>query len=173
MACNNTTEVVSCDESYSIYIQIMYIYVLSPLITFGLVGNFISLLVFHVQRRKNGSKTLGLLICLAIADSLYLITNIFSRIFPTISKYIYLGKKLTWSLHFRPYFTVLAATFQAFAVYMVFAVTLHRYLIVTKPLIANIWMTGKNTISMVLGLFLFSIVLNIPRFFELHVEMIW
>ena len=169
MACDNTTEIGYCDESYPVYIQIMYIYVLSVLIVVGLSGNFVSLLVFEIQRRNKGSKTLGLLICLAVADSLFLSSNIFSRMLPTISKYVYLGQELAWSVHIRPYFTAMASIFQAFAAYMVFAVTLHRYLIITKPLVANIWMSGRKMVAMVLGLFLFSVGFNIPRFFELHV----
>ena len=69
MACDNTTEIRYCDESYPVYIQIMYIYVLSVLIVVGFSGNFVSLLVFEIQRRNKGSKTLGLLICLVVADS--------------------------------------------------------------------------------------------------------
>ena len=170
MACDNTTEIRYCDESYPVYIQIMYIYVLSVLIVVGFSGNFVSLLVFEIQRRNKGSKTLGLLICLAVADSLFLSSNIFSHMLPTISKYVYLGQELAWSIHIRPYFTAMASIFQAFAAYMVFAVTLHRYLIITKPLVANIWMSGRKMAAMVLGLFLFSVGFNIPRFFELHVS---
>ena len=169
MVCNITSEIRYCDESYPMYIQIMYIYVLSIIITVGLSGNVVSLFVFEIQRRNKGSKTLGLLICLAIADSLFLSSNIFSRMLPTISKYVYLGEELAWSIYVRPTFTALASIFQAFAAYMVFAVTLHRYLIITNPLKVNIWLSGRKTAGLVLGLLLFSIIFNIPRFFELHV----
>ena len=169
MVCNITSTIRYCDEGYPVYIQIMYIYVLSVILAVGFSGNVTSLVVFEIQRRNKGSKTLSLLICLATADSLYLFTNIFSRMLPTISKYIYLGEELTWAIYVKPYFTALASIFQAFAAYMVFAVTLHRYLIITKPLKANIWMSGRKVVGLVVGLLLFSIAFNIPRFFELHV----
>ncbi len=148
----------------------MYIYLLGALVPVGIFGNVLSFCVFEIQRRRKGSKTLVLLMCLAFADTLYLLSNIFSRMLPTISKYVYLGEELAWSIHIRPYWTALASIFQAFASYMVLAVTLHRYVIVAKPLKANLWMNKRNTAALVLGLFLFSVAFNIPRFFELHVE---
>lgn len=172
MECMNSSgEVRHCDENYPIYMEIMYIYILSVVIVFGLSGNLVSLFVFDIQRRRKGSKTLILLICLAVADSLFLTSNVFSRTLPTISKYIYLGEELAWSIYVRPYFTALSSIFQAFASYMVVAVTLHRYVIITKPLKANIWMSGRKTAGLVIGLALFAIVFNIPRFFELHVVL--
>ena len=169
MSCLNATE-VNCDEVYYAYVPAMYIYVLIVIIVFGLSGNFLSLIVFEAQRRGKGPATLGLLTCLAIADSLYLISNIFSRLLPTLSKYVYLGEQLLWSMEIRPYCTVWASIFQAFSAFMVFFVTLHRYLIIAKPLQANIWMSKKKISVIVIGIFLFSIAFNIPRFFELHIS---
>ena len=77
----------------------MYIYILSILVSFGLSGNCISLIIFKIQRRRKGPTTLVLLICLVVADSLYLTTNIFSRMLPTFSTYLYLGEKLKWFLY--------------------------------------------------------------------------
>ena len=162
MACDNSTEIRYCDENYPVYIQIMYIYVLSVLIVVGLSGNFISLLVFEIQRGNKGSKTLGLLICFAVADSLFLSSNISVACYQQFQSMFIWARELAWSIHIRPYFTAMASIFQAFAAYMVFAVTLHRYLIITKPLVANIWMSGRKMAAMVLGLFLFSIGFNIP-----------
>ena len=110
MSCLNATE-VNCDEVYYAYVPAMYIYVLVVIIVFGLSGNFLSLIVFEAQRRGKGPATLGLLTCLAIADSLYLISNIFSRLLPTLSKYVYLGEQLLWSMEIRPYCTVWASIF--------------------------------------------------------------
>ncbi len=163
------TDMRYCNQNYPVYIQVMYIYLLSPIVAFGFTGNMLSALVFEIQRRRKGSKTLILLICLAIADSLYLLSNIFSRLLPTISKYVYLGQHLAWSLHVRPTFTALASIFQAFAAYMVFAVTLHKYLIITKPLQLTVWTSSRKVAGLVIFLLLFSIAFNIPRFFELHV----
>ena len=169
MACNKTEDIWECEEHYPTFMQVMYIYVLSILLAFGLSGNVLSLIVFEIQRQRKGSKTLVLLICLAIADSLYLLSSIFSRMLPTLSKYVYLGEQLYWSMEVKSYSTAFASIFQAFAAYMVLAVTFHRYLIVTKPLQVHIWMSGKNTTCLILGVLTFSVAFNIPRFFELTV----
>ncbi len=117
-----------CDEVYPIYMQIMYIYILSILIALGTLGNLISLKDFLVQIRRKGRRSLVLLIALAVADSLYLFSSIFSRILPTISKYVFIGEHLSWSIYIRPYATVIASMFQIFASYMVLSVTLQRYI---------------------------------------------
>ena len=147
----------------------MYVYVLSFLLLFGFSGNFLSLIVFEIQRRRNGPTTLGLLICLAVSDNLYLLSNIFSRLLPTLSQYIFLGEQLLWATEIRPYSTVCAGICQAFSACMLGIVTLHRYLIITKPIKANIWMSTKKAACLVIAAFLLSIVLHIPRFFELHI----
>ena len=154
-----------------IYIQVMYIYILIVMIWLGLLGNVMSFIVFALQRRQKAQKmtpnTVGLLMCLAAADSLFLISNIFSRVLPTISKYIYLGEKLKWSLLIRSYSTIWASIFQGFATFLVFVVTLHIYFIVTHP--AKAKMCTSRTKFLVPGILLFSISYNIPRFFELTV----
>ena len=141
------------------------------MIWFGFLGNVMSLIVFALQRRRKAEKrtpnTVGLLMCLAAADSLFLISNIFSRVLPTISKYIYLGEKLKWSLLIRSYSTIWASIFQGFATFLVFTVTLHIYFIVTDP--AKAKMCTSRTTFLVPGILLFSISYNIPRFFELTV----
>ncbi len=168
--CVNSSEIRYCDQSYPTYIQIMYIYILSPLIGFGVLGNLISLTIFLIQLRRKEGRSLTLLIALAVADSLYLLSSIFSRLLPTISKYIYIGQYLEWSIYIRPYATAMASILQAFASYMVLSVTLQRYILIKKPLQSGAWLSMRKMIILILGPLLLSIGFNIPRFFELHVE---
>ena len=169
MGCANKTD-LNCDEIYALYVPIMYVYVLSFLLLIGFSGNFLSLIVFEIQRRRRkGPATLSLLICLAVSDNLYLLSNIFSRLLPTLSQYIFLGEQLLWAMEIKPYSTVCAGICQAFSACMLGIVTLHRYLIITRPIRANIWMSTKKVACLVIAAFLISIVLHIPRFFELHI----
>ena len=171
MICNITEDVWECDNYYPTFMQIMYIYVLGMILIFGFLGNILSLTIFEIQRRRKGSTTLVLLSFLCIADTLYLLSSIFSRMLPTISKYVYLGRHLAWSMHEKDWATAFASIFQAFAAYMVVVVTLHRYIIVTKPLEAHLWMSKRNTLLLVVVVFFFSIGFNIPRFFELTIKI--
>ena len=163
MDCLNTSGWENCDTTYQIYIRCMYIYILTGMIGLGLLGNVLTLLVFTIQkreRRNNKSSTTDFLICLAIADSLYLITNIFSRVLPTMSKYIYFGEKLTWSLQIRTYSTVWAGVSQGFAALMVLAVTLQIYLTTTELFKANTLTSKKKFLFA--GILLFSVLYKPP-----------
>ena len=71
----------------------MYIYVLAVVITLGLHGNIICLIVFMIQRKstKGNQKILFLLSWLSVADSMYLFSDIFGRyihswIMPDVNK---------------------------------------------------------------------------------------
>ena len=169
MGCSNKTN-NDCDEIYALYVPVMYVYILSFLIIFGFSGNVLSLIVFEIQRRRKGLRTLALLICLAVADNIYLVSNIFSRLLPTLSQYIFLGEELLWAMEIRPYAIASAGICQALSAFMLGIVTLHRYLIVTKPITANMWMSGRRIIYLLIAAILLSIVLHIPRFFELGIS---
>ncbi len=168
--CVNSSEIRYCDQSYPTYIQIMYIYILSPLIGFGVLGNLISLTVFLIQLSRKDGRSLILLIALSVADSLYLLSSVFSRLLPTTSKYIYLGQYLEWSIHIRPYATAIASILQAFASYMVLSVTMQRYILIKTPLQSGRWLSTGKIAFLILGPLMLSIGFNIPRFFELHVQ---
>ena len=100
--CSNNMS-SECDTGYYLYLEIMYIHILSVLLAFGIFGDSLSVIVFIKQRRKKTSpNTTAMLICLAAADNLFLATSIFSRLLPTLSTYVFLGQKLSWSIHFRP-----------------------------------------------------------------------
>ena len=135
----------------------------------GISGNSISFLVFIKQRNSKTSKTTTLLICLAVADNLFLASNIFTRLLPTLCTYIYKGEQLSWSIHLRPYATAIASILQTFASYMVLIVTLQRYVMVTKPINYMSVLSNRRINSILLATGLFSIGFNFIRFYELHV----
>ena len=151
--------------------QVMYIYILSPLMVFGVLGNVICVTVFLLQLKGKHGRSLILLIALAVADTLYLLSSIFSRLLPTMSKYVFSGEYLDWSIYIRPYATAIASILQGFASYMVLSVTLQRYVLVAKPLKTRLWLSTRKLAFLIVGPLLLSIGYNIPRFFELHVEI--
>ena len=148
----------------------MYIYILCALLAFGIFGNSLSVIVFIIQsRKKTSSKTTAMLIFLAAADNLFLASSIFTRLLPTLSTYVFLGQKLSWSVHFRPYATAIASMAQTFASYMVLIVTLQRYIMITKPIAYLSVLSNGKMHCAVGGVALFSVAFSIVRFFELHV----
>ncbi len=151
--------------------QIMYIYILSPLMAFGVLGNLVSLCVFLLQLKGKHGRSLILLIALCLADTLYLLSSLFSRLLATISKYVFLGESLDWSIYIRPYANAMASILQGFASYMVLAATLQRYILVAKPLRTGLWLSTRKHVLLIIGPLLLSIGYNIPRFFEMHVKI--
>ena len=168
---NCSTEKSSeCDTGYYLYLEVMYIYILCALLAFGIFGNSLSVVVFIKQsRKKTSSKTTAMLICFAAADTLFLASSIFTRLLPTLSTYVFLGKTLSWSIHFRPYATAIASMLQTFASYMVLLVTLQRYILITKPIAYLSVLSNGKMYCAVGGVALFSVAFSIVRFFELHV----
>ena len=169
--CQSTSE-AKCDKDLPVYMQIMYIYLLSVLLVFGTLGNLISLFVFVKQRNEKSSRTIALLICLTVADSLYLLSSIFTRLLPTISTYVYIGEKLSWAIYARPYATTVSSMLQTFASYMLLLVTIQRFILVTKPITFTLYLSHERLLYIILGIILFSIGLNFIRFFELEVEVV-
>ena len=168
--CQNAPK-LHCDNSLPIYMQIMYIYILAAIIVLGTFGNVVAVMVFMAQRNEKSSKTRTLLICLGIADTLYLLSSIFTRLLPTLSTYVYFGERLSWSIFAKPYATAVASMLQTFATYMVLVVIMQRYVLVTKPITFTAYFSAKRLCYIISGIAGFSVVFNIIRFFELHVEV--
>ena len=159
---------LGCPTDYPEFMKVMYVYILPPTVILGIIGNLISFSVFYVQRRHHTGSTNLFLRLLALTDSMYLITNIFSRILPTIAKYCEVPS-LDWSIYNRPRVYALASMTQMAASYMVVVVTVHRYCIICHSLKTSIWFSSRRMRLVLTVLFTFCILYTIPRLFEFKV----
>ena len=131
---------------------------------FGFVGNILALVILIKDKRKNS--TVFLLAALAICDWIFLLYISIICVFPGIC--LYLG--------YSAYYNKTAATFQYIwpvgcmaqtaAIWLVLAVTMDRYIAICYPFKALKWCTSKNAKKAIAGIFVTSIIFNIPRFFH-------
>ena len=143
----------------------IYTVVVGTLILLGLAGNIVSFTVlFH---DSNKSATALLLRAMAVADSLVLLAAIplycLSAIFPYtgyLKNYYVLHMGILaylWPLYLIPYTGTIMLTV---------LVSLNRYIAVCKPFRSSSFCSTDAAKKQIIYIALFSIVYNIPRFFE-------
>src|SRR6218665_2342262 len=143
----------------------VYTVAMGTLCSFGLVGNAASFLV--LLRDRGRSATSFLLQALAFVDSLVLVTAVPLYILPAVYPYtgflaayyhVYLTiLPLLWPIYLIPYTCTVIITV---------LVSLHRYCSVCKPFRQSKVFTCREAQNRVAGITIFSVIYNIPRFFE-------
>src|SRR6218665_1351001 len=145
----------------------VYTVLMGSLCLLGIVGNIVSFAV--LLRDKGGSATSFLLRALAFADTLVLIAAMPLYVLPAVYPYSgalsgYYSVYLTvlpvlWPMYLIPYTTT---------VFVTVLVSMHRYCAVCRPFRSAKVYTYREAQHRVACIVLFSIVYNVPRFFEYH-----
>ena len=129
---------------------------------FGLIGNTLSIIMFSRLKKKQ-LKFHRLMILLGIFDTAYILLNIMVFVVPGISEEY---KKQGYHYLFAP--TVMPITQIALtgSVYCTIAISIERYLTVCHPF----YTASKNWSAKryIFPIVLFSVIYNLPRFFELR-----
>ena len=129
---------------------------------FGLIGNTLSIIMFSRLKKKQ-LKFHRLMILLALFDTAYILLNILVFVVPGISESY---KNKGYHYLFAP--TVMPITQIALtgSVYCTIAISIERYLTVCHPF----YTASKNWSAKryIFPIILFSIIYNLPRFFELR-----
>lgn len=163
----NVTNDSSDEEvNYARFKIVVDIYIVSFLCVFGISGNILSIVVIGKDRAVRGT-TGFLLQMLAFADAMYLTTCLFYQAFNTVEQYTNWAPALSevWT-YTEPYVWPTASIAQTCAVWLVVVVTADRYVAICKPLHAPQYSTLTNMRRAVAVVWVFSIVYNLPRFFE-------
>ncbi len=137
----------------------------------GLSGNTLSIFVLH--KDKSNEVATFLLQALAVADNLVLIISftVLSVIYGIIP--LAQGPKASAPLH--PYIVMfvhpLGYMAQTLTIWMTVLLAINRFIAVCMPFHATTLCTMKNARYQVIGVLLFSVIFNFPRFFQFHLVM--
>ena len=164
----NVTNATSNEDEvkYGRFKVIVDVYIVGFLCVFGISGNILSIVVIGKDRAMRGT-TGFLLQMLAFADAIYLTTCLFYQAFNTVDQYTDWVPSLSeiWT-YVEPYIWPCASIAQTGAVWLVVVVTADRYVAICKPLHAPQYSTLTNMRRAVTVVWIFSILYNLPRFFE-------
>jgi hypothetical protein len=161
---------------------IIYGYMLLPLTLIGLGLNGFTIVVLLHPKMRNFS-TNAYLTALSIANIVCLINFIFLYSFRYIlsneifKKNVYHYQNVN---EIHPYesfinliygiWSPIFTTFQLYAIYLTCAVTVDRWIYLTWPLKIDIICSMKNTLIAIILLFVFCVVYNLPRWFEIETK---
>lgn len=133
---------------------------------FGIFGNIISMIILSRPQMKSSINYL--LIGLARCDTVLILTSMLLFGLPAI--YPYSGYLFTYYYnvypHMAPVLFPLALIVQTASVYLTLTVTLERFVAVCHPLRARSLCTYGRARAYVLVIIIFSILYNLPRFWE-------
>lgn len=132
----------------------------------GIFGNIISMIILSRPQMKSSINYL--LIGLARCDTVLILTSVLLFGIPAI--YPYTGQLFFYYYnvypHLAPLLFPLAMVAQTVTVYLTLTVTLERFVAVCHPLRARSLCTYGRARTYVLVIILFSILYNLPRFWE-------
>ena len=131
----------------------------------GLMGNILSFCVF--SKHKNETPTVFLLRVLSLTDSLLLLTSIFMYSINGIHTFKAFQENF---LYIQLYVWPLALMAHTATVWLTVIISIHRYTLVCKPVGLLRSLMSKISKAQVAAVLSFSILYNIPRFFE-HQKM--
>ncbi|CAH8589515.1 unnamed protein product [Heterobilharzia americana] len=137
---------------------------------FGLVGNLLSLAVL-TRRSVGGSTTNTYLISLAIADMFVLIATILTAVKDSRKP---VAGRMSWLVwqdapiipRAYPFCHATAILFQVTSVWLTVAFAADRYLMICHPFWAKRWCTLKFAKTVIVVIYVISVIYGIPRYFE-------
>lgn len=140
---------------------------------FGILGNIISMII--LSRPQMRSSINYLLIGLARIDIALILTSIL--LFGLTGIYPYTGAMFTYYFYVYPHIVPvvypLASMVQTASVYLTLTVSLERFVAVCHPLRARSLCTCGRAKLYVVGIMIFSVVYNLPKFFEATIQSEW
>ena len=156
--------------TFVIFKIVLDVYILFFLCIFGISGNIVSILVLgkdNVVRRTTGF----LLQVLAVTDIVYLVLCVFIQTLKTIEQFTDLRPTLErYFPYIDPFIWPMASIAQTCTVGLVVVVTADRYVAICRPLHAPQYSTMSRMRKVVVLVCVFSILYNLPRFWERTVD---
>lgn len=167
---NNSSDFVNCtlnDDPQAEFFEFWTNGVLLNLVgLLGIFGNIISMIILSRPQMKSSINYL--LIGLASSDTILIVTSVLLFGIPAI--YPYTGHLFFYYYNIYPHLATLlfplAMIAQTVTVYLTLTVTLERFVAVCLPLRARSLCTYGRARTYVMVIILFSIVYNLPRFWE-------
>ena len=161
----NATQAAYSDpgkDQFNLFKFIVDIFVVGFLCLVGFTGNTLSIAVMRKERQKS---TMSLLLtALAVMDNLFLLACLFYQ--TCLSIYTNTGH-LSVCAYGEPYVYAYGLTAQTGTIWIVVMVTMDRFVAVCKPFSAQKWCTRRNAKMAAVGVATFSILYNLPRWFEM------
>ena len=144
---------------------------LPPIVVFGVIGNVMAFATLCAQR--GNLSTSILLRFIAVIDTLLLLSAVPMRFMRQIDvcHNILHSFNDTYARLF-PFFYGLLFVLRAASTWSTVLLTIDRHIAVCRPLHAHRIVTIKVAISQVVGVAVFSLLFNIPIFFEYHIAMV-
>jgi hypothetical protein len=160
---------------------IVYVGFLLPLSIIGLILNSFTIVVLLHPRMRNSTN--AYLTALSIANIFCLIFFIimyslrFMLSFEMFKDIIYFKQvNLNGYENFinliYPFGSPIFSTFQLYAIYLTCAVTCDRWIYLKWPLKADLICTIRTTLKIILSIFVFCVVYNLPRWFEVETTLV-
>lgn len=138
---------------------------------FGFAGNILSVLCLMKDRSKTA--TPFLLVSLEVADTIFLLTVLILRVLTSVHSFTNsLGALMSVLPYVGKYVYPCALIAMTATIYLTVLVTLNRYISVCRPYDASDLCSVEQARKHVILVALFSILYNLPRFFEYQVVTI-
>ena len=152
------------DRGCHVQTFIIYTLIVGILVVFGIIGNSFTFVVFWKGNFK--SSTSFLFMCLALTDSVVLLTAFMIYSIKSVSTYMS-GKNFFQSYTiiglyiFAAFLYVVSHTF---TMWMTVLIAVNRYIIVCRPLRASEWCTNSKVKKQVVAVLVLAILYNIAIF---------
>ncbi|KAI0236483.1 FMRFamide receptor [Lamellibrachia satsuma] len=148
--------------AYDFFIEAV---LMGALCLLGFAGNTLSMLCLWRDRSK--SATPFLLVSLELADTLFLVAVLVLRVLPSVHTYTgQLGVLVSAFPYFGRYGWPCALTAETATIYLTILVTLNRYVAVCRPYETFKFCSLADAKRHVIIVCAFSVLYNLPRFFE-------
>ena len=135
---------------------------------FGFTGNTLSMICLWRDRSKTA--TPFLLVSLEVADTMFLVTVLILRVLDSIHTYTeWLQDLMRVFPYVGTYVWPIALISECATIYLTLLVTINRYISVCRPYEASDLCSIYHARRHVVGVWIFCIVYNLPRFFEYRV----
>lgn len=169
---NNISNTIGNNEEDPRFI--LFSFILHGIITntvgfIGLVGNIICIIVLR-RPQMRGNSTNIILSALSAFDACLIVTSMLMLGFPAIGRY---SEDLISDYYYTRIYPYIMPCVYAFglvaqtgSIYCTLGVTVERYIVICWPLRSSTICTYGRTKMAVILIALFSLVYNIPRFFE-------
>ena len=142
--------------------------IMSLLCLFGFVGNTLSVMCLWQDRSR--SATPLLLISLEAADTLFLVAVLILRVLTSIHTYTgWFTALMSVFPYVGKYVFPVALQAETGTIYLTMLVTFNRYVSVCRPYEASSLCSVQHARRHIVGVVIFSILYNIPRFLEFEV----
>ncbi|XP_047142081.1 probable G-protein coupled receptor 139 isoform X1 [Hydra vulgaris] len=138
----------------------------------GLLGNALSIIIWKrlVNTKLRNNQSTGIfLIALAVCDSglliFFVLQDSLPALYPSLKEDSYSYAVFFCWIGFPFFFIFLVAS-----IWLVVGVSLNRFIMITFPMKVKVIYTRKRTYYSILGFFIFSLLSNIPHFFNYKPE---